>query len=154
MAKFDTIALEPWAKFRAGKVKNNTIKRDFTFITSFTQFCALTRNNYCKALTNNMVEEKPDSWLPFDKNELELIFSNLPISDKDENWEFWIPLIGLYTGGRISEISALRIDNFKTIINIEVYHLPGTKTDASPRDLPIHPDLIDIGLLSLVEKKE
>ena len=153
MSGFCIEALEPWAQLRAEFVANNTIRRDLSFIVGFFNFCAAPERKYCAKIQNNMKKETDESWLPFERDNLELIFSNLPAS-YSKNWQFWIPLIGLYTGGRISEITALRVEHFKKIMGIDVFHLPGTKTDASPRDLLIHQDLIEIGLLDLVEKRK
>ena len=37
---------------------------------------------------------------------------------------------------------------------LDVMYLPGTKTDASPRDIPIHTDLITLGFLDYVNYRK
>jgi integrase len=83
---------------------------------------------------------------------LQNIFTNVGIKATTA-WQYWIPIIALYTGGRISEIANLKTEHFNNQIGIETMHMPGSKTDAAPRDVPIHADLILIGLLKLVEKR-
>lgn len=48
-------------------------------------------------------------------------------------------VIGAYTGARIEEIATLEIPH--VLLDVMDLVLPGTKTDAAPRRLPIHPDL-------------
>lgn len=84
--------------------------------------------------------------------------------------QFWIPLIGLYTGARINEISQLDLADLVTRENIRCFHITDTmdadeqdgeieqvdndplagrktlKSEAAKRHIPIHPILIEIGL--------
>ncbi len=70
---------------------------------------------------------------------------------------YWIPLIGLYTGARISELAQLRPGDVST--SGPVPHLSITdagegqqvKTNASVRSIPIHPALVRLGFLDYVE---
>lgn len=72
---------------------------------------------------------------------------------------YWVPLLGLYTGARQSELCQLRIEDLQdTPEGLVLYVLrdggdhedgtPGTttKTEASNRRLPVHSDLIALGL--------
>jgi integrase len=72
---------------------------------------------------------------------------------------YWVPLLGLYTGARQSELCQLRIEDLQdTPEGFVLYVLrdgedhadgtPGTttKTEASNRRLPVHSDLIALGL--------
>jgi integrase len=71
---------------------------------------------------------------------------------------YWVPLLGLYTGARQSELCQLRIEDLQdTPEGFVMYVLRDgagdedgttttTKTDASNRRLPVHSDLIALGL--------
>ena len=74
---------------------------------------------------------------------------------------FWAPLIGRLQGMRMEEIVQLGPNDFgsdKGIPYMRVRHtiINGVKTLSSARTLPVHPQLIELGLLKLVElrKKE
>lgn len=69
---------------------------------------------------------------------------------------FWAPLIARLQGMRMEEILQLGPDDFETdkgIPYIDIRHtiVNGVKTLSSARKLPIHPQLIELGLLKLVE---
>ncbi|CUH40263.1 hypothetical protein JSE7799_02993 [Jannaschia seosinensis] len=69
---------------------------------------------------------------------------------------FWAPLMALLGGGREEEILQLSPDDFETTGGIHYYRLrnmPGNsiKSDASERVIPVHPELVRLGLIELVE---
>lgn len=69
----------------------------------------------------------------------------------------WGALMGLYTGARVSEIGQLRLDDFHEEDGIPCIRITATgegqslKTDASERVLPVHPELVELGLLKHVQ---
>ena len=69
----------------------------------------------------------------------------------------WVPLIGAYTGARIEEICQLAVADFKEVDGIPVMEVTDqgegqkVKTVNARRTIPIHPALIDAGLLSHVK---
>lgn len=74
------------------------------------------------------------------------------------NAVFWIPLIAAYTGGRREEIAQLYVDDIHQhegsswfIRVIDDRPDKSVKTDSSRREIPVHPDLIALGLLTLVQ---
>jgi integrase len=62
----------------------------------------------------------------------------------------WVPWICALTGARISEVTALTRESFRTVKGVHAVRIMGTKNGAY-RDVPLHPQLIEIGLLKLVE---
>jgi len=74
-------------------------------------------------------------------------------------YQFWGPLLGLFTGARVNEISQLNLDDFREdegvwYIDINV-NTPDKKlkNQASHRKVPLHPFLVDdLGLVRYVEK--
>ncbi|PZX18563.1 hypothetical protein LX81_01199 [Palleronia aestuarii] len=69
---------------------------------------------------------------------------------------FWAPLMALLGGGREEEILQLSPDDFETDGGIHYYRLhnmPGNsiKSDAGHREIPVHPELVRLGLIELVE---
>ncbi len=86
-------------------------------------------------------------------------FATIPGPEKPRNWKFWILLIAVFTGTRISEICQLRPEDIQQVHGIWCFRFntkakKRLKTKASTRDLPIHDQLIKIGILSLAEKRK
>lgn len=75
---------------------------------------------------------------------------------------FWVPLILSYTGARRAEISGLLIDDIDYVEGIPCFHIRsnvyrGIKGEASEveksRIIPVHPHLIELGLLNHANSK-
>ena len=71
-------------------------------------------------------------------------------------YQYWIPLVALFTGARQNEIAQLYQDNFKVIDGIPCIHIAKThddqnlKTKSSIRHVPIHPILAQLGFLDFL----
>jgi integrase len=74
---------------------------------------------------------------------------------------FWLPLLGLFTGARLGELAPLTAADVTTdqatgipIITITEDRENGRrlKTAASARVVPVHPELVRLGLLRFVEE--
>ena len=120
---------------------------------------------------------KRDKRLPFEREQLHAIF-NAPLyrgcvdgergynkvgSQRPRNARFWVPLIALFTGARLGEICQLDTTDIRNVdgidcIVISLRSLVGStdkqlKTTVSDRLIPIHPVLIDCGLVHFAEAK-
>ena len=66
---------------------------------------------------------------------------------------FWAPLIALFSGLRASEIGALQPSDLKELRGLkgELWYLnvDGTKTGNANREVPVHPELIRLGIVDL-----
>lgn len=76
------------------------------------------------------------------------------------NAVFWIPLIAAYTGARREEIAQLYIADIRQHETGQWFFRiiddrpdKSLKTDSSRRDIPIHDDLIELGILELVHRR-
>jgi integrase len=93
---------------------------------------------------------------PFSTEQLERIFTCDRVVDATEPHKFWFPMLGLYTGMRISEIAQLYVDDIvlkNDIWCIDVAaHREGQrlKTRQSQRFVPIHSRLLGAGFLDYV----
>ncbi len=102
---------------------------------------------------------------PFSISDLSRVFS-APIftgMKSDHHWKepghsiirnerYWIPLIALFTGMRLGEIVQLKGEDFKSGDGIDYLDIGEAKTQAGIRRLPIHPELVALGLLEHVSK--
>ncbi len=72
--------------------------------------------------------------------------------------KFWVPLIGLFTGMRLGEIVQLHVSDVRCENEISYFDInkdegedKSLKTKSSQREVPIHPELIQMGFLAYVE---
>ena len=150
MSKINDEVIEiKWLEKRLKVVAKTTAKRDLTFIRGFVAWAADRKRKYTPAALTLTVEAKGENWSYLSAADLKLIFDNLPLLAR-QPWQLFIPIIALYTGARIAEIATLQTADFIEKNGIQAMRLRGTKTDASDRTIPIHPDLIELGLLQLV----
>jgi integrase len=94
-------------------------------------------------------------YLPFDDGDLKALFDSeaYQVQSFSKASEFWIPLLGLYTGARINELAQLLVDDIADLDGVPVVRIneegdKRAKTTASTRTLPLHPALIAAGLLT------
>ena len=102
--------------------------------------------------------------LSFTSDDLKLIFQS-PVFCQGQRPKggagqaaVWIPLIGLMTGMRLEEIGQLRASDIKLQDDIwyfDLDHVPEEgrwlKNESSRRQIPVHPRLIELGFLALVQ---
>lgn len=98
--------------------------------------------------------------LPFDPDDLDSIFGSTEYQENSfaSSYQFWTPLIALYTGARLNEIRQLRSQNIVDIDGIVCFRITPDagrlKTTASKRLIPVHSRLLKLGVLKLVEQRK
>ncbi len=110
-----------------------------------------------------------NGYKPYSDDELAQIFDHKNLLSLEQPADFWLPLLGLHTGARISELTQLLLTDIKQVdgiwtidINEEVDAKRQTskslqplskslKNSASVRKIPLHPTLIRIGFLDYLE---
>lgn len=75
-----------------------------------------------------------------------------------DDYKFWLPLLGLYTGCRLAELCQLQIADVYVedgvwLINISRSGLRQLKTIESERSIPLHASLLAMGFLKFVEMR-
>jgi integrase len=101
---------------------------------------------------------KQDKREAFSSDQLNVIFRSFVYQDQERDSSlFWVPLIALWNGMRSNEICQLDVADIKLEENVwgfDVTHVSTTggddksvKTGSSIRFVPMHPRLIDFGLL-------
>jgi integrase len=96
-----------------------------------------------------------DERLPFTDADLSAYFAQLEGDRTTNPWLYWVAAIMAYTGCRLGEAAQLRKDDLRQeagvwVVDINANH-PGKhlKTDYSQRLIPMHPRLLDLGVLEL-----
>lgn len=125
--------------------------------------------NWCK--TNGYVADNPlvgmkvmtgsakEARLSFDRHDLTTLLKldALKTEARKHPWRYWLPLLGRATGARLEELCQLRMDDFIEQQGMQCIRIDDSregqnlKNSSSRRMLPLHPTLIDLGLLQHVE---
>ena len=93
-------------------------------------------------------------WAGCSNENTRTVSGNIVIRD----WRYWGPLLALYTGMRLEEISSLHAGDFNTEKGIWYISITGTdsryiKSDAAKRHIPVHSRLIQLGFQDFVTKQ-
>jgi len=131
----------------------NTINGYIITLGAFFKWCVgngyMTTNYADGAKIKVSNKKRPDEIRKaFTPEHLEKLF-NAPEYTEDqfkESYQFWLPVLGLYTGARINELSQLRLDDIKEIDGIPCLVLQedsqnkelSIKNTASMRKVPLH----------------
>ncbi|OYU37598.1 MAG: hypothetical protein CFE33_19950 [Pseudorhodobacter sp. PARRP1] len=78
---------------------------------------------------------------------------NKPGTFIEQDGLYWLPIIAALTGARRAEIAGLMPDEIEILEGIPTFRIKpnrirGLKTLASTRDLPLHPQLVELGLVA------
>ena len=96
------------------------------------------------------------SYKPFNDEELKTIFQPMLLSEAKQPADFWLPMLGLFTGGRVSELSQIDTADIQKhgeiwAISLNEEEDKQLKTPAAVRLIPLHPTLIQCGFLEYVK---
>lgn len=100
--------------------------------------------------------------LPFSTTDISAIFNPSAYPDISQGSKYWLPLLALFTGARLNELGQLyktdiEIGQFPFIRISDQNILDGypkrLKNFSSNRTIPIHPKLIEYGLLEYVSSR-
>jgi integrase len=125
--------------------------------------------SWCKA--NGYISDNPlvglkmmtgsakEARLSFDRHDLTILLNHDELRNEacKHPWRYWLPLLGRATGARLEELCQLRVDDFIEQQGIQCIRIDDSregqnlKNSSSRRILPLHPALLDLGLLRHVE---
>ncbi|WOB57353.1 MULTISPECIES: site-specific integrase [Pseudomonas] len=159
--------------------KGKTLKQVVESGSTYKTITAVTVNNRLRKLTaflnwcktNGYVAENPlvgmkvmtgsakEARLSFDRSDLAALLNHegLHKEARKQPWRYWLPLMGRATGARLEELCQLRVDDFTEQQGIHCIRIDDSregqnlKNASSRRTLPLHPALLDLGLLKYVE---
>lgn len=116
--------------------------------------------NPAKGMTIKSPKLARDERKVFSNDDLSKLFGSEVFIEKKykHSYYYWLPLLALYTGARLNELCQLHLKDFDIVDGINVIKINGDmpdkrlKTKAAVREVPIHSELIRIGLLDNVNK--
>jgi len=155
------------------RISTVTFNKHIGYVSSFMIWCVTHGYSYVnpfKGMKLRIKRNQRDERDRFKETEIKEVFSKgnyihfTNVESGNNFHNYFVPLIGLFTGMRLNEICSLYLDNIfqkdgnhrekRWCFNIcEEKHRPDKKlkTQSSRRIIPIHDTLIDLGLIELVE---
>jgi len=137
-------------------MKEETLRNHINKVKSFIQW--LEKRSYLShGRYSSLIEQKKrtrrlhEAKDVFSDEDLKIIFHHEDYLKFKKPWEFWLPLIALFTGMRLNEICQLYLDDIIKEGNIWYFNIcPGElkslKTDTAQRIVPLHEELIELRL--------
>ena len=127
--------------------------------------------NWCKSngyVTDNplvglkvMTGSAKEARLSFEQHDLITLLNldALKTEARKHPWRYWLPLLGRFTGARLEELCQLHVADFITVQGVDCIRIDDghesqkLKNSSSRRTLPIHPALIQLGLLDYTDNQ-
>ena len=115
--------------------------------------------NVFKGLTIRQKQSTGSPRKPFSKEQIELILRTIIRNEQGtikKDHQKWGPLIGIFTGARLNEISQLRLEDIREVDGVWCFdineRLEGVrlKTASATRLIPVHSKLLELGLIEYV----
>jgi len=135
-------------------LSSKTVNKYLTLLSSFFKWCIklgeINQNpseGLLLTIKTNASEER-EIYSPEDIQRIQRKLPQVP----SEPEKYWIPMIAMYSGLRLDEICQLQKEDIQVIDNIPCFNINSSggkhlKTSSSARIVPIHPDLLSLGLL-------
>lgn len=105
--------------------------------------------------TEQAERSETHGWQAFTASQLHHLFTPDNLARTREIHTRRAMVIALYTGARVGELAQLRVDGFGEAEGQKYLTLKGDlKTKASKRRIPLHPDLIELGVWNWMEDQK
>lgn len=111
--------------------------------------------NGLKVKLNSRPDEERQA---YSNEDLQKLFNSPEFTNRSfkHSYQYWVPLIGLYTGCRLEEICQLHLGDIRKDGEVWIFDInekleKSLKNLSSTRVIPVHPKLIELGLLQHVD---
>ncbi len=145
------------------EISVRTVNRNIVNYGAFFNWCyqhdKISENELFKNLKLKQTKESGNRHRPYTTEEINKLWDYKFIRKNEasriRNDALLYIKVGMFTAMRLNEISGLITENFKNEGGVDYISLIGNevKTESSERKIPIHKELINIGLLDLVKKR-
>ena len=112
--------------------------------------------NPAEGITVSAKVDREEGRQPYSAEDLQKLFSRDACdARKGRPADTWLPFLAMYTGARLEELGQLRVSDVRVEEDVPFLAIePGdgkrVKTRSSRRRIPIHPELVRLGLLTFV----
>ncbi|WP_065760378.1 site-specific integrase [Pseudomonas defluvii] len=159
-----SLSLEEVIKTATSTISHTTFNNYVKNLTTF--FTYAIREGYCErnpfdGLRVRQRGKVSEERSVFTEDDLRRLFSKevyASVSSRKPN-QYWLPLLGLYTGARLNELCQLYLDDVVTINGVDCLHIRASrpdqklKTASSERLVPIHSRLKMLGFIEFIQKQ-
>ena len=98
-----------------------------------------------------LIKAARQSYVEFSGDDLAALFRAAYAVRMDKPDFYWLPLMALFSGARLSELANLELGDVREIEGIKVYQITKGKTVESQRTVPIHSQLLALGFWAYVQ---
>ena len=98
-----------------------------------------------------LIKSARQSYVEFSGDDLAALFKPAYAVRMDKPDFYWLPLMALFSGARLSELANLKLADITEIEGIKVYQITKGKTLQSQRAVPIHSQLLELGFWEYVQ---
>jgi hypothetical protein len=160
-------------KYNGGKLASKTWKSQINWMNALSNWAAVQYewgadwvSPFRKLAPKNKRKDAERRYLAYSPEELRTIFSSriyasAPLDPRERDVEFWLPLLAIYQGRRVGEITNrltgdIQRDPLNGIdyINVVMSKDQQQKNVGSLGQYPIHPELIRLGFLLYVNERK
>ena len=150
-------AVQAGEAVNAKRLSPTSIKRDIQAVRSF--FSWLTKQDIIPSNPAEHVEgpraPKKSNRRPYSTAEMQKLLD----ATRSKNWTYWLTRIAMYQGFRFTEPLGLKVGDLERrgdiwVVKLRSNEYRGLKTEETARDVPLHPKLIELGLLALAEGRK
>jgi len=139
---------------------NNQIRKVNSFFNWLVKQGLLTSN----PMTGMKIKQKVSlkaARTSFSDSDISSIFSTAIFTEHQflHDYQFWLPLLALYSGARLEELCQLHLADIKLDAEVPYFNIDDEyqeqhlKNKSSRRAIPIHPELIKLGFNSFIKQK-
>lgn len=144
-------------------ITSRTVNNKMNSIFQLLNFALETKEiDFAPTAKLKIPEEKKKGGKEFSNDELKIMVSLLEENPKYPS-RYWIPLLGLYTGARLNELSQLHTDDVCQVDDVWLISINDNdaakthkhlKNESSERLVPIHPELVHRGFIDFVQERQ
>lgn len=145
------------AELGQGGLHPKTVNKHLSLLSSIFKWAVRhshTTTNPAEGLTIAKTQRADEERKAYSVDDIQKIINNLRTGPKPA----WIPIIAMYSGARREEICSLVPADIKLIDEIWCFDINEQndrhiKTEAGKRIVPVHPKLIELGLLQIIKEQ-
>jgi integrase len=150
--KYEKISLKKVLKGKPEKTLTpKTVNKYITNISATFDFAVrhgYMETNYARGIKIRLKGDQRDERDPFSNEDLTALFHSKEYTEDTlkKPWQFWLPILGLFTGCRREELCQLHLKNIKPFESVWILDIredlesgQKTKSKSSNRSIPLHP---------------
>lgn len=107
-----------------------------------------------KMATKAEIKAQRKPWEEFSREDVAALFGPTYAQEMDKPDFYWLPFMALFSGARLGELARLELSTFEEVDGVKCYRITDTKTTDGRRTVPIHSQLLALGLWQYVQARK